>query len=568
MKKNILLLTVIFIIIIINSIIHVFAADTDDSPNDTATADQSQTDNSELVYDEDGYLLGCQPDSEEFLRLYSKEPSDIPDRTTLPSSCDLSQDNYFPPIGDQGSVGSCVSWAATYYQFTYQVARLNNWNAKTNAFYRFSPRWTYNFCNGGNNGGSNYDKTYNILKNTGAARWTEFTPSGNNNPTEYRKWSSDTNLYRNALQYRVSDLNAIQYETDTNNHTPITSPYNDGLLVMKSYINSGHILTFSSKWNTTVYGTLSNQYNSSLNGKKAIISFKNTNTSNDGHALAIVGYDDKICYDLNNNHKIENFEKGAFKVANSHGSTYQNSGYVWLMYDALNYTSKADNLNTSNRESFIKNYTYYIIEVAEQSLDLTAEVTLNHSYRNEIVLSTNNTLWHSETNIQSFLNNSGGEYGFAGNSGNSSVTFVFDYGDMFAVNNNRRNVSLRIDDGYYSEGAITDVPTKLQRLKLIDKSGKTVVDDTNEKIINNTCRSLYYKIGQVGDANNDASVDITDATSINNYLAEIISFTNEDLMVSDTDADSYVTIMDVTHLQRYLAGIIPNMNNGIYAHLS
>lgn len=71
----------------------------------------------------------------------------------------------------------------------------------------------------------------------------------------------------------------------------------------------------------------------------------------------------------------------------------------------------------------------------------------------------------------------------------------------------------------------------------------------------------------VGDVDNDATVDITDATRINNFLADLIIFTNEDLLVSDTDADNSVTIMDVTHLLRYLVGIISNMNNGIYEFL-
>ncbi len=33
------------------------------------------------------------------------------DTGNLPSSVDLSQSNAFPCVGDQGSVGSCVSWA-------------------------------------------------------------------------------------------------------------------------------------------------------------------------------------------------------------------------------------------------------------------------------------------------------------------------------------------------------------------------------------------------------------------------------------------------------------------------
>lgn len=82
----------------------------------------------------------------------------------LPDSIDLSTKKYFPSIGSQGGyVGSCSSWASTYYQFTYQVAVLNNWNARYNKQHQFSPKWTYNFSNSGLNVGSSLENNYNIL---------------------------------------------------------------------------------------------------------------------------------------------------------------------------------------------------------------------------------------------------------------------------------------------------------------------------------------------------------------------------------------------------------------------
>ena len=45
---------------------------------------------------------------------------------SLPSSYDLSTSPYFPPIGNQQSIGSCAAWATTYYQFTYEANKLNN----------------------------------------------------------------------------------------------------------------------------------------------------------------------------------------------------------------------------------------------------------------------------------------------------------------------------------------------------------------------------------------------------------------------------------------------------------
>ena len=70
--------------------------------------------------------------------------------TSVPTSCDLSTNSdsiYFPPIGDQGGIGSCTAWATTYYQFTYAANKLNN--IQTTANNAYSPSWTYNYINGG-----------------------------------------------------------------------------------------------------------------------------------------------------------------------------------------------------------------------------------------------------------------------------------------------------------------------------------------------------------------------------------------------------------------------------------
>ena len=48
-------------------------------------------------------------------------------------SVDLTQEtNYFPPIRNQEH-GSCVAFAAVSYQFTYEMAKLNDWNLKAMA---------------------------------------------------------------------------------------------------------------------------------------------------------------------------------------------------------------------------------------------------------------------------------------------------------------------------------------------------------------------------------------------------------------------------------------------------
>ena len=73
---------------------------------------------------------------------------------------DNSQSKYFPPIKSQGSVGSCVAWAETYYQFSYtQNKKLNRTATYENSF---SPLWTYNFTNFSDDIGSYDSATYSV----------------------------------------------------------------------------------------------------------------------------------------------------------------------------------------------------------------------------------------------------------------------------------------------------------------------------------------------------------------------------------------------------------------------
>jgi len=110
--------------------------------------------------------------------------------------------------------------------------------------------------------------------------------------------------------------------------------------------------------------------------------------------MTIVGYDDNITYDLNGDGYIQDYEKGAFKLANSWGTSYENGndGYIWVMYDALNKISNAQNQNVKGRSPIFKYYGYAYITVEEYPLNLIAEVTIDQARRNELRVD----LWQSE----------------------------------------------------------------------------------------------------------------------------------------------------------------------------
>jgi hypothetical protein len=79
---------------------------------------------------------------------------------SLPAAVDLTQ--YNPPVGDQGGVESCVSWATGYY--------LRGWYAGRGGYYPpggFAPLFLYNQITHGQNVGTGFGQNLGILQQQG-----------------------------------------------------------------------------------------------------------------------------------------------------------------------------------------------------------------------------------------------------------------------------------------------------------------------------------------------------------------------------------------------------------------
>ena len=74
-----------------------------------------------------------------------------------------------PPVGDQGSEGSCVHWAGTYYCKTANMKRLSPSLNTTAASNQCSPRFTYNLSNAGSDGGGYGHEPFEIFMRYGVA---------------------------------------------------------------------------------------------------------------------------------------------------------------------------------------------------------------------------------------------------------------------------------------------------------------------------------------------------------------------------------------------------------------
>ena len=345
----------------------------------------------------------------------------------LPSSVDNSLSSAFPPIRSQGGVGSCVAWATTYYQFTYEnnLARGRVANGGNNNVI-LSPKWTYNMINSGVDGGSYFSDAYALLIKHGAVSWAEFPYDSN-----YLAWCLNTASWRNALNFRPLNWGRIS-NSDTN------MLIND----LKTQLANGHVIVIGTYVNSWVQKIVSDdpsttQDNAFVNQK--IASYMK-NTSQGGHGMTLVGYNDSIWCDLNGNSVVDVGERGAFKIANSWGTGDWNSGYRWVTYDSLRSTSAAPATAvwpTSDRASngiFRGSDMYTVTVRASYSPTMVAEFTLNHPKRGQLLMSlgisdttatTPTSTWYPEA-----LYYSGGNYAFNGTTTACDGTFVFDFSEL------------------------------------------------------------------------------------------------------------------------------------------
>ena len=222
-------------------------------------------------------------------------------------SADLSTSPYFPPVGDQGSQGSCAAWATAYYDNTFYQARVHNWTDThngTNGHHLMSPAWTYNKANGGSDGGSSFIGNYMVMNTIGTASLATMPY----NPSDYTSWGNEL-AWREAPVGRIPD---IEY-TDVSN-----------IDVVKSWIDQGYLATFAI--NANVYTSPTGAFSDG----NYIVSWEEYQPfyGQPNHAQTIVGYDDNI---------TDDGDVGAFKVVNSWGASFGDHGFYWLTYNAFSH---------------------------------------------------------------------------------------------------------------------------------------------------------------------------------------------------------------------------------------
>lgn len=225
--------------------------------------------------------------------------SDPPPRASM----DLSQDAYFPPVGDQGLQGSCTAWSVSYYANGYLQAKDKNWTdaSSGNEDHLMSPAWVYNKVNHGYDSGSSKVYNMDLIQSVGNAVWSTMPYDQD----DHTSWG-DEGAWRSAPEYRIG-----AYESTDSSNTN----------VIKSWVDEGYPAPIALD---------AGEYNDGLGTGDDTISSLEYTPGGPNHANTIIGYDDD---------KGEDGDIGAFKVVNSWGSDWGAEwggyGYFWMTYDAL-----------------------------------------------------------------------------------------------------------------------------------------------------------------------------------------------------------------------------------------
>ncbi|HRI27205.1 MAG TPA: C1 family peptidase [Chitinophagales bacterium] len=214
----------------------------------------------------------------------------------VPSAVDLAPK--FPPIGDQGQYGTCVGWSVGYNLKTVIEGIDQNFTTSqlAQASRQFSPKdlfWAVSNSNkGADCNGTTFEAAFDVMQARGIATMATvpYQNLGNCSSNPQSAWTTEANNFKITNYRKIDpDVNTIR------GYLAQGRPVAIGVRVGDNFL----------KWNSTGVLT-SDTYG--YTGQHAY------------HAVAVAGYDDN---------KGPN---GAFKVVNSWGPQWGNSGYIWIDY--------------------------------------------------------------------------------------------------------------------------------------------------------------------------------------------------------------------------------------------
>lgn len=302
------------------------------------------------------------------------ELAPVGNSSSLPYTVDLSTSKYFPPVGNQGGLGSCATFSTTYYQLSYEMNKQRD--VAATAENTISPQLVYNLMSTGDMSGTNSEDNYKFLRAHGAPAMGVLPYSDQ----DHLSWHPYEEIWHNAMHSRVDEYFSLSNIGEED--TQITSADDEDLVELKSTLANGNAVVFSSFVYSWVGAKIEAHPDAPENAKfegEEIIKYQDG--FNGGHSMVIVGYNDNIWVDQNSNGKVDSGEMGAFKIANSWGEGYANGGFCWVAYDALNKVSSVEGGFAGNRGCIMEYFLWITVKPYAKGTDLYVRFTLNTTDR-------------------------------------------------------------------------------------------------------------------------------------------------------------------------------------------
>ena len=296
---------------------------------------------------------------------------------SLPDMVDNSTQPYMREAFQQAGL-CCGQAAGIGYNFTYEMDRERNLPANTNDNL-YPTHFTWNWMHGGQGWyGVSYLHSFQILRHCGNVNVTDYGGSLSYGGAE--RWMSGYVDYHRGMANRISSIYRIDVGTP------------EGLEIFKHWINDHHegaaaggVGSFYSQYmnvtNTLPSGTPEA-------GKYVLTEFGGSAN----HAQTIVGYNDSIRWDYNNdgqytndidinsdgNIDMKDWEIGGFKMVQSYGGVpgWGDQGFAYMMYKTV-----ADDLGLGG----IWNHCVHVLNVKEScDPQATMKVSLTYDQRERI----------------------------------------------------------------------------------------------------------------------------------------------------------------------------------------
>ncbi|NTW23325.1 MAG: T9SS type A sorting domain-containing protein [Lentimicrobium sp.] len=328
----------------------------------------------------------------------------------LPSAHDNSGQPYLRPVFSQNGA-SCGQAASVAYNFCYEINRLRNLPADT-SINLYPDHFVWNFMNATlpyYGEGVNYFHTFDILYDAGNPTEDIYGPI---TMDDQYYWMNGYEGYLQAMSNRISGISSINVATP------------EGLLILKHWLHN-HLDGSDVGGVANYYAGMSNMLplpeGTPEAGKYVQYEFQPIAS----HALTIVGYNDSIRLDINNDGQFTNdlditgdgivdmkdWEIGGLKFVNSYGPYWGDEGFCYMLYRtlALKY----------GEGGVWNNSTHILHPDADYHPLLTAKATIQHNKRGCIRLtagiSSDTARYYPEHTLSfSVFNNQGGDFFMSG----------------------------------------------------------------------------------------------------------------------------------------------------------